>query len=155
MEAGMGQYDSGDDWLRRSLKACPNDVMRDIVGDARRGDIHGRASIIPQPKAPAKGQQQSEEPQKPYTHGWVEPPKIKPPEGIDLIDSMVSAQDERDLLQRAKEMAAAQHARKMMAEAELQRSEEEKQAKAMGLSHADWSRMSEADLKARKEQQEK
>ena len=141
-----------DDWIRRSRRVVDDQLMKDIVGDSQRGDIHGRASVIPPPKAKA---QQSEEPQKPYTHGWVEPPKIKPPEGIDLIDSMVSAQDERDLLQRAKEMAAAQHARKMMAEAELQRSEEEKQAKAMGLSHADWSRMSEADLKARKEQQEK
>ena len=124
----MGQYDSGDDWLRRSLKACPNDVMRDIVGDARRGDIHGRASIIPQPKAPAKGQQQSEEPQKPYTHGWVEPPKIKPPEGIEHVDRLVDMQDKLDAAQRARQL---------------------------GLSHEEWARLSEADLKARKEQQEK
>ena len=114
-----------DDWIRRSRRVVDDQLMRDIVGDARRGDIHGRASVIPPAKA--KGQQ-SEEPQKPYTHGWVEPPKIKPPEGIEHVDRLVDMQDKLDAAQRARQL---------------------------GLSHEEWARLSEADLKARKEQQEK
>jgi hypothetical protein len=135
----MGQWDSGDDWLRRSLKACPNDVMRDIINDNRGPDIHSRASA-----GPAQKTNQTDTPTD--RSGWVDPVPLRSPPGVDLIDQMVSAQDQRDLLQRAKEMAATKHARQMA---------EEKLAEAMGLSHADWSRMSEADLKARKEQQEK
>jgi hypothetical protein len=47
----MGQWDSGDDWLRRSLKACGNDVMADIVND-NRGDRPTSGSMIP--RAPSK-----------------------------------------------------------------------------------------------------
>jgi hypothetical protein len=114
-----------DDWIRRSRRVVDDQLMKDIVGDSQRGDIHGRASVIPPPKAKA---QQSEEPQKPYTHGWVEPPKIKPPEGIEHVDRLVDMQDKLDAAARARQL---------------------------GLSHEEWSRLSEADLKARKEQQEK
>jgi hypothetical protein len=114
-------------------------LMRDIVGDSMRGDIHARKSAGPPPKT----SQPSEEPQKPYTHGWVDPPKIRPPEGLEHVDAMLDAEDRSWRLQRAKEMVAAQHARALV------------EAEAMGLSHSDWAKLSEADLKARKEQQEK
>jgi hypothetical protein len=114
----MGQFDSGDDWLRRSLKACPNDVMRDIVNDARRGDIHARASVIPQ-----KTNQTTEPPRS--QNGWVDPPKIRPPEGVALVDQLVDMQDKLDAAARARQL---------------------------GLSHEEWARLSEKDTEARKEQ---
>jgi hypothetical protein len=117
-------------------QAVPTDLVRSIVADNRRGgDIHGRASAFPK----ATNQPGEERPRS--NHGWADTPPLRPPEGIDLIDRMVSAQDERDLIERAKQMAAARQARAMV------------EAEAMGLSHEEWSRMSEADLKARKEQQ--
>jgi hypothetical protein len=94
------QWDTGgDDWLRRSLKACGNDVMRDIVGDSRRGDIHARAPMIPTPKA--KGQQ-SEEPQD--RSGWRDPVPLRSPEGIELVDRLVDQQDRIDAAARAHQM---------------------------------------------------
>jgi hypothetical protein len=114
-----------DDWIRRSRRVVDDQLMRDIVGDARRGDIHGRASMIPQPKATS---QRSEEPQKPYTHGWVEPPKIKPPEGIEHVDRLVDMQDKIDAAARARQM---------------------------GLSHEEWARLSEKDIANHKAQQAK
>ena len=118
----MGQYDSGDSWVRRSLGACSNDVMKDIVADSRRGDIHARASVIPQPKA-----QQTAEPPR-SNNGWVEPAKLRPPEGVALVDSLVDAQDRRDAIARAHEM---------------------------GLSYAEWQKLSEKDIADRKAQQAK
>jgi hypothetical protein len=119
---GNSRWDSGDDWTKRSREACPDDLMKQIVEDNRRGgDIHGRASVIPPPKA-----QQSEEPQN--RSGWVDPPKIRPPEGIEHVDRLVDMQDKLDAAARARQL---------------------------GLSPEEWSRLSEADLKARKEQQAK
>jgi hypothetical protein len=116
-----GRWDSGDDWLRRSQEACPDDLMRQIVEDNRRGgDIHGRASAGPPPKA------QQEPPRS--NNGWVDPPKIRPPEGIEHVDRLVDMQDKLDAAARARQL---------------------------GLSPEEWARLSEADLKARKEQQEK
>ena len=94
---GNSQWDSGDDWTKRSREACPDDLMKQIVEDNRRGgDIHGRASVIPPPKA----SQQSE----------------------------ATPQDRIDAAARARQL---------------------------GLSPEEWARLSEADLKARKEQQAK
>jgi hypothetical protein len=118
------QWDTGgDDWLRRSLKACGNDVMRDIVGDSRRGDIHARASVIPTPKATS---QQSETPAD--RSGWRDAPAIKPPEGVAIIDKLVDMQDKLDAAARARQF---------------------------GLSHEQWAKLSEKDLKDRQAQKEK
>jgi hypothetical protein len=92
----MGTYDSGDDWLRRSLKACPNDVMRDIVGDARRGDIHARAPVIPQKTS------QTAEPQD--RSGWRDPVPLRSPEGIEHVDRLVDQQDRIDATARARQL---------------------------------------------------
>jgi hypothetical protein len=119
----MSQWDSGDDWVRRSRRVCNDDLIRQIVEDSRRGgDIHGRASAIPKQKA----SQQSEEPKN--RSGWVDPPKIRPPEGVALIDELCSAQDKLDAAARARQL---------------------------GLSHEEWARLSEKDLKDRKAAQEK
>jgi len=120
---GNSQWDLGDDWIKRSLGACPDDLMKQIVEDNRRGgDIHGRASVIPQPKA-----QQTAEPPR-SNNGWVEPAKLRPPEGVALVDSLVDAQDRRDAIARAHEM---------------------------GLSYAEWQKLSEKDIADRKAQQAK
>jgi hypothetical protein len=97
--------------------------MKQIVAD-NRGGPSTYSSPLPNPKA----SQQSEEPQKPYTHGWIEPTKLRPPEGVALVDSLVDAQDRRDAIARAHEM---------------------------GLSYAEWQRLSEQDLKDRQAQKEK
>ena len=119
---GNSRWDSGDDWARRSRGVCDDKLMADIVGDSRRGDIHGRASVIPQPKA-----QQTAEPPR-SNNGWVEPAKLRPPEGVALVDSLVDAQDRRDAIARAHEM---------------------------GLSYAEWQKLSEKDIADRKAQQAK
>jgi hypothetical protein len=126
----MGQFDSGDDWLRRSLKACPNDVMRDIVEDAFRGDIHARASVIPKPKA----NQTEERPRS--NNGWVEAPPVKASGGSGWAYQTEAERLERDRLEK-------------------ERRDAQKLADAQGLSHEDWARMSEADLKDRQAQKEK
>jgi hypothetical protein len=116
------QFDSGDPWLQRSLGACPDDLMKQIVEDNRRGgDIHGRASVIPQPKA-----NQTAEPQD--RSGWRDPVPLRSPDGIEIVDRLVDQQDRLDAAARARQL---------------------------GLSYDEWARLSEADLKARKEQQEK
>jgi hypothetical protein len=89
--------------------------MRSIVED-------NRAPMTPRSQIPpAKAQQQSEEPQKPYKHGWAEAPPVRASGGDGWA------------YQTADEI----------------------EAQRMGLTHAEWSRLSEADLKARKEQQER
>ena len=119
---GSSRWDSGDDWVRRSREACPDDLMKAIIEDNRRGgDIHGRASVIP------KASQQTAEPPR-SQNGWVDPPKIRPPEGVALIDKLVDQQDRRDAIARAHEM---------------------------GLSYAEWQKLSEQDLKDRQAQKEK
>jgi hypothetical protein len=97
--------------------------MKDIVADSRRGDIHARASVIPQPKATS---QQTAEPQN--RSGWVDPPKIKPPEGVALVDALCDMQDKLDAAARARQM---------------------------GLSYEEWQKLSEQDLKDRQAQKEK
>jgi hypothetical protein len=119
------QWDTGGaDWLTRSREACPDDLMKQIVAD-NRGGPSTYSSPLPKPKATS---QQSEAPQKPYTHGWVDPPKIRPPDGVSICDAMMDQQDRRDAIARAHEM---------------------------GLSYAEWQKLSEQDLKDRQAQKEK
>jgi hypothetical protein len=60
--------------------------------------------------------------------GWREATPIKPPDGVALVDELVDMQDKLDAAQRARQL---------------------------GLSHEEWARLSEADIKARKAAQEK
>src|SRR6516162_11714613 len=95
----MGQFDSGDDWLRRSLKACPNDLMRQIVED-NRGGPPTYSSPIATPRA--KGQQSEEQ-----GNGWREATPLRPPEGLQHIDAMCDEEDRRFRAQRVKEAVEA------------------------------------------------
>ena len=118
------RWDSGEDWATRSQGACPDDLMKQIVEDNRRGgDIHGRASVIPQPKATS---QQTAEPQD--RSGWRDPVPLRSPEGIELVDRLVDMQDKLDAAVRARQL---------------------------GLSHEQWAKLSERDLKDRRERMEK
>jgi hypothetical protein len=98
----MSRWDlPGDDWVRRSRSACDTDLLKSIVAD-NRAPMTPRSAITPQPN------KQQEEP-RPYTHGWTDPAPLRQPEGINLIDGLVDAQDKRDLVARAKELAVTQH----------------------------------------------
>jgi hypothetical protein len=75
------------------LKATPDSLMRDLMADARRG-ISNSASMIPdrERKQPtARGT------------GWVEPPKVRPPDNIELIDAMCG--DPKALREKAEKLA--------------------------------------------------
>jgi hypothetical protein len=71
--------------LRMEL-AAPTDVIRAIVAD-NVGSIHDRRSSLLPPRR---------EPEAPRSTGWQDPKPLGPPEGIDLVDRLVDAQDERD-----------------------------------------------------------
>jgi hypothetical protein len=94
-------------------------LLKSIVED-------NRAPMTPRSQIPP-AQAKAEEP-KPYTHGWVDPPKIRPPEGVQLVDELVDMQDKLDAAARARQM---------------------------GLSHEEWARLSEKDIADRKAQQAK
>jgi hypothetical protein len=121
----MGQWDQGDSWVRRSLKACPNDLMRQIVAD-NAGDRPTYSSPLPKPKA----SQPSEEPQD--RSGWRDAQALKSPDGVSLVDQLVDQQDLLDFAARARELAAAS-----------------------GLSYGDWLKLTEQQLRDRRERREK
>ena len=110
----MGQYDSGDDFVRRSLRACPNDLMRQIVAD-NRGDFPRSGSMIP--NKPSAGKVIPEGagrvvggPDVPVAStgtGWAESPQVndwKPP-GLSIMDQMMDQQDAIDRAARVRELA--------------------------------------------------
>jgi hypothetical protein len=112
----MGQYDSGDDWVRRSRRVCDNDLMRSIVED-------NRAPMTPRSQIPP-AKAEAEAP-KPYKHGWTDPTPLPRPEGIDLIDGLVDAQDQIDRAARVRELGEAAALKR--AEAEFLKSKERKE----------------------------
>ena len=120
----MGQWDEGPDWLHRARSVCNDKLMADIVNDNRTGPSTYSSPIA----TPQAKRQPSEEPQKPYTHGWVDPTPLRQPEGLEHVDRLVDMQDKIDAAARAQQM---------------------------GLSHEEWVKMSEKNLKERKERQEK
>jgi hypothetical protein len=93
----MGQFDSGDSWLRRSLKACPDDLMRQIVEDNR-----GGPSTYSSPIAPPKGQPREEPTNR---SGWVEPPPLRSPEGVNYVDALCDQADAVDRAERLRQLA--------------------------------------------------
>ena len=123
LSGAAGRWDTGGaDWAQRSQGACDNATMKAIIEDNRRGgDIHGRASAGPPPKAASQPEPQNRT-------GWVDPPKIRPPEGIEQVDRLVDMQDKLDAAARARQL---------------------------GLSHEQWAKLSERDLKDRRERMEK
>jgi|SRR6516164_9638470 hypothetical protein len=116
---GNSQWDLGDDWIKRSLGACPDDLMKQIVEDNRRGgDIHGRASVIPPPKA---SQQSEATPQD--RSGWRDPVPLRSPGGIEHVDRLVDAADLQDRLERVRQLGEAKAL--VQAEADLKKQHEE------------------------------
>jgi hypothetical protein len=92
--------------------------MRQIVED-NRAPMTPRSAI---PQEPTKA-----ETPKPYRHGWADPTPLPRPEGIDLIDGLVDAQDRIDRAARVREQAEAVALAR--AEAALKRETEPKEQK--------------------------
>jgi hypothetical protein len=91
--------DTLPEYMKDLAANVPTDLVRQIAEDARRGDIHGRAGMIPQPKATS---QQTETPAD--RSGWRDAPAIKPPEGVALVDKLVDMQDRLDAAARARQL---------------------------------------------------
>jgi hypothetical protein len=68
----------------RATQAVNNRLMADIVADFRRPLSQSASMISQSSKAPARG------------NGWVDPPPLKPPAGIAVIDKMCEAAAQRD-----------------------------------------------------------
>jgi hypothetical protein len=89
-------------------------LLRSIVED-------NRAPMTPRSQITPPATVKAEEP-KPYKHGWADPTPLPRPEGIDLIDGLVDAQDRIDRAARVREQAEA--AALARAEAEFLKSKE-------------------------------
>jgi hypothetical protein len=126
------------EWVVDLVRNVPTDLVRDVVND-NRGDrplsgatpkvqIQGAGTVTTGDGGPKY---------RPYQptaddtdrSGWRDAPQLKPPPGLEIIDAMVAAQDERDLVQRANELAAAQHARALV-ETEIKQREAEAEGKS-------------------------
>jgi hypothetical protein len=70
--------------------AVPDDLIRDIVADSRKG-ISQSASMI-------STSERAEPPRR--TNGWIEAKPLAPPPGIALVDRLCEAQDARDRRRR-------------------------------------------------------
>jgi len=117
--SGNDRWASGDAWLQRSQGACDNATMKAIIEDNRRGgDIHGRASVIPPPKA---SQQSEATPQD--RSGWRDPVPLRSPGGIEHVDRLVDAADLQDRLERVRQLGEAKAL--VQAEADLKKQHEE------------------------------
>jgi hypothetical protein len=82
------------EWQRTLVDAVGDRLVADLRADARRGDIHSRASAFPKDQKPAA------EPEQPVNKsGWVESPALKPPAGVDMVDKLAAAADLADRIQ--------------------------------------------------------
>jgi hypothetical protein len=84
-------------WERDLAKAVPDRVIREIVSDNR--SRSGPSSIAA--TASNKRTYEDGEPQERGT-GWAKEVPIRPPDGVDLIDRLVDAQDAIDRREREK-----------------------------------------------------
>jgi len=78
------------------VRAVPDDLMRDIVSDFRRGP--SQSSLVTSPndaEAKVRGT------------GWQDGKPLGPPSGLDYVDQQVAAQDMRDLHARLKAIVPA------------------------------------------------
>ena len=121
----MGQYDSGDDFVRRSLRACPNDLMRQIVAD-NRGDFPRSGSMIPDkpstgkvvPEGAGRVVSGPDAPVASTGTGWAESPQVndwKAP-GLSIMDRMMDQQDSIDRAERIRQLADASVVQRVEAE---------------------------------------
>jgi hypothetical protein len=68
------------------VAAVPDNIMRDIVGDARR-------SV--EPRSMIAEAQRTEEP-KPKGTGFIDPVPLRPPPGVKLLDEMMDVEAAKD-----------------------------------------------------------
>ena len=69
------------------FNAVPDNVVRDIVGDARRGISQSQSMLTSRPEPT---------PTRKSDRGWVEPKPLTQPPGISLVDKLCDAQDARE-----------------------------------------------------------
>jgi hypothetical protein len=128
------------EWMEDLVRNVGDRAVRDIVNDARRGDIHARASAIPgkpptstvRPLDAGPVKDGSDAPVASTGTGWAESPQVndwKPP-GLSIMDRMM---DQADALDRAERIRAlAQSAAIKRAEAEIIKQQEELSKKQKG-----------------------
>lgn len=73
----------------RMLKAVPDDLIRQIVADNRRGVAERSSPVAPAKEAPVQ-----------RGSGWAEPTPLSPPPGVALIDRIAEAFDRRERAER-------------------------------------------------------
>jgi hypothetical protein len=143
------------EWMRDLVNNVGDRAVRDLVEDFRSYNPHpaqgpsakvsvqGAPTVKTGDVGPQHRAYQGGEDDNADRSGWRDAPGIKPPPGVDIIDEMCAAEDRSWRLQRAKELASAQHARALV------------EAEKMGLTYAEWSRLSEKDIADRKARQAK
>jgi hypothetical protein len=138
-------------WMRDAQRVADDKLVADIVNDFRSYNPAPRSPLNqpPQTVVPVGAGKVVDGSNAPVastgTGGWVNPPSVdnwRAP-GLREMDAMMDQQDAIDRAERIKALADA---------AAIQRAEAEIKAQQMGLSHEDWSKMSEKDIAARNEQ---
>jgi hypothetical protein len=77
------------------VKAVPDKVIRDIVSDAR--SPSGPSSIAASKKTTFPNEDGER------GTGWAKETPIRPPEGVEWVDRLMDAQDEKDRRERERE----------------------------------------------------
>jgi hypothetical protein len=92
------------DQLAAMEAACPAEVAKDIVarGGMRGPSGHGAGGTVSAPSSVSAN-----------TSGWREATPIGPPPGIELVDRLMDAQDQRDLHDRIVEEAQRKAAQRL------------------------------------------
>jgi hypothetical protein len=109
--------------MKDAVRAVGTNLLQDIVNDNRPAPTKA-----PSANVTVVGSGRVQEPElgpayRPYKppeedtptdrSGWRGSTPLKPPEGIDLIDEMVAAQDQKDLAERVKQAAAQAQFRRL------------------------------------------
>jgi hypothetical protein len=116
-------------WMRDAVKVADEKLVKQIADDFRAYNPAPRSTLSPPATVQVVGAGRvvggDDAPVASGGTGWASSPELKPPPGVSIIDEMCAQEDQAWRLQRAKELAAAHHARALV-EAEIkQRSEEE------------------------------
>jgi hypothetical protein len=81
------------EWQRTLVDAVGDRLVADLRADARRGDVHARASAFPKDQKPAP------EPEPTNKSGWQQAPALKLPPGVDHVDRLCRESDLQDRLE--------------------------------------------------------
>jgi hypothetical protein len=90
-------HDMAAPWVRDCAAAVPTHVVKSLVDDFR-----SYSPTLPRP--PDTAAQEA----RPFRWGWVDPPGLKPPDGVDICDRLVDAADRRDKINTAISHALSQ-----------------------------------------------